>query len=584
MYDWDKLWFLVSKLKSFNVDDLEQDKVIEFFDKNISDNSNSYSDYINKIQNITRASKYSYREKVLNYVKVGLNGQTFMIDGNKLSTQSDGTNSHKYLQIFLNLLISLTRREYISPTVYIDEPETGLHPKRNEELINELYNVYNSFTKKIDEREIGRYKTPYPKILIATHSQNIVKYVIRLFGSNQQILHFSKTKSATTVRKLNTQYEDSRFLHIFSDNESRLLFSHFILFVEGATEVEVFGNLNLFKIFPKLRKIDVYQINEVTRKYITPKYSNALTPYLNIYDADMLFDYNFKNKKISFLSGKVNLLNIRNKYSKYFYGTKNYKKSEVIDSILRLEYNKIETTENKLRFTNLKVKKLINYLNQNIFQDEGFFFTSSTFEGVLINENSLTLFEEWLEFEVRGNLNIKNAENAEHIISAKRRELESGRNDICKIAKSLLSDCILKIKLELNQVSFIDRVKNEYIAYLKGEVYSIAEDPHDRVVVYRFLFDGKSDSLINRKPDSFNVLESGFKTEFKSLRETTFSPLSHLLGKTTGWTTRFLNYAIESLESQHNNEELKREFSVIFPELYGIIEVASSSIDSGTHS
>ncbi|EBU7006558.1 ATP-binding protein, partial [Salmonella enterica subsp. enterica serovar Kintambo] len=73
--------------------------------------------------------------KVLNYVKVGLDGQTFQIDGKKLEIQSDGTNSFKYIEIFLSLLISLTRRDYITPIVFIDEPEIGLHPKKSEQLI-----------------------------------------------------------------------------------------------------------------------------------------------------------------------------------------------------------------------------------------------------------------------------------------------------------------------------------------------------------------------------------------------------------------------------------------------------------------
>lgn len=167
LYDWEKLWFIISKLKTFNVDKLKHDEVISFFDSSISEDSKSYSDYINKISNVIDISKYSYREKVLNYIKVGLKGHTFMVSGEALSIQSDGTNSYKYIELLLVLLITLTRREYITPAIYIDEPETGLHPKRNEELIAKLFDVYVSFKKTKEEREIGRYRTPYPKILFS---------------------------------------------------------------------------------------------------------------------------------------------------------------------------------------------------------------------------------------------------------------------------------------------------------------------------------------------------------------------------------------------------------------------------------
>ncbi|EBG0232001.1 hypothetical protein FII50_14590, partial [Salmonella enterica subsp. enterica] len=191
LYDWDKLWVLISKLKSFNTEKISNEEIVAFFDSKIGENSKSYSDYINKIKEITKTSKYGYKEKVLNYVKVGLDGQTFQIDGKKLEIQSDGTNSFKYIEIFLSLLISLTRRDYITPIVFIDEPEIGLHPKKSEQLIENLYEIYMSFKKSKEGIEQNKYATPYPNIFMSTHSPNILKSVVKEFGINQQVLHFS---------------------------------------------------------------------------------------------------------------------------------------------------------------------------------------------------------------------------------------------------------------------------------------------------------------------------------------------------------------------------------------------------------
>ncbi|SUQ39308.1 retron Eco8 family effector endonuclease [Yersinia enterocolitica] len=107
LYDWDRLWILISRLKSFNTSQLSNEDVIDFFNEKISKNSDGYKNYVNTIQDITKTSKYSYREKILNYVKVGLKGHQFSIDGVELKKQSDGTNSLQYLETFFSLLISL---------------------------------------------------------------------------------------------------------------------------------------------------------------------------------------------------------------------------------------------------------------------------------------------------------------------------------------------------------------------------------------------------------------------------------------------------------------------------------------------
>ncbi|WP_115240302.1 AAA family ATPase [Yersinia enterocolitica] len=64
----------------------------------------------------------------------------------------------------------------MSPTVYVDEPEVGLHPKIAESLIQNLSNIIISYQKREDNKiEKGKYNTPCPRIFIATHSPHIVK-------------------------------------------------------------------------------------------------------------------------------------------------------------------------------------------------------------------------------------------------------------------------------------------------------------------------------------------------------------------------------------------------------------------------
>jgi len=429
LYDWNNLWFLISRLKSFNVNDLKQDKLIKFLDEQISEKSRSYRNNIEKIQKITKTSKYSYREKVLNYIKVGLKGHTFQIENQELEMQSDGTNSHKFIEIFLDLFISLSRTEYIEPIVYVDEPEIGLHPKRNEELIYHLYDIYKSFKKTKKEREKGKYKTPYPKIIFATHSPNIVKQVIKLFEQNQQILHFSKKKNENTlVQKMHSKY-NTKFLNIFSDNEARLFFSSFILFVEGETEVEIFSNRKLLDKFPKLKEIDVYKSSSnVLSGEINPSSRKTSIPYLFLFDIDKLYQFETKNnlKKMSFKNTNPHLYvlpkptqdkndKIINKtilyeMQKYKRGY-NKKYSSIGEAYVKLsEFNNDEKlfTFKFNSFTHKLEKNKLDVLqkNLNIYLDtKQVKYVKTTIEEVLISQESKELFYGWLKEKYKTDFN-----------------------------------------------------------------------------------------------------------------------------------------------------------------------------------
>jgi AAA15 family ATPase/GTPase len=428
LYDWNKLWLIVSKLKSFNITGIKQGDIIDFFDENISKDSHGYKEYISKIQDIVKTGKYNYREKVLNYVKAGLNGQTFLIDDKSLETQSDGTNSYRFIEIALELLISLSRREYINPTIYIDEPEVGLHPKRNEELINKLYDVYNSFQKTISEKEQGKYKTPYPQIIFATHSPNIVKEVIKLFDEKQQILHFSKKNNGNTiVKKMKSTYKDKRFLNIFSDNEARLFFSNFIFFVEGETEVEIFSNKRLSEKFLELKKIDVYKSSSnVLSGDINPSASNTSVPYLFLFDIDKFYTVENQSnlKKIKLKNSNSNLYilptstqdkdvkkKIAEELQKYNKGY-NKKYNSIGQSYKELQKFSNNTSSYNLFkfnvFTHRLEKEKLNHFQEsltNYLKTKQILYVKTTVEEVLINYNSKELFYKWLEHEYQVDIN-----------------------------------------------------------------------------------------------------------------------------------------------------------------------------------
>lgn len=525
LYDWDKIWMLVSRLKSFKVDKIKSEEIIEFIDDKISGNSHAYKDYVSKVQDITKASRYSYREKVLNYVRIGIKGQKFLIDGNELTTQSDGTNSYQYLEIFMNLLISLTRREYISPILYIDEPETGLHPKANESLIYNLYKVYSSFEKTGTEFEKGKYATPYPKMFFSTHSPNITKYIIKLFLEKQKILHFSKNeKGNTKVATMNSYHKDHRFLNIFSDNEARVYFSDYILFVEGETELEAFSNLKLTSKFPSLSKIEIYKgSSNVYLENINPNYSKASIPFIYLFDLDKAIQFELQNNEAKIILQKNgNLFSLKpeqlkkdiNFYQKGY--NEDYRlRAKKANDILEFEGAKVSFNSKSLAFegnTEIEITNLIEDIRKHL-SDKGMIFLNTTFEGCLINSSSLPIFLSWL-----------------------------------------------KQAYGINIVDILDRIKKcRYIT------------PSLIAVNLRLIFNGKSEVLAQYKTITKGKKKYSHAHRILMLTERHIIPMSYKTDKTSGWVTKFIDFSIDYIDKNKGESSFERSFNSYFPELYGII-------------
>lgn len=527
LYDWDKIWELISRLKSFKVNNFDKEEIIEFINEKISPTSDAYKDFITKVEGITKVSSYSYREKVLNYVKIGLNGQKFNVRGNDLTTQSDGTNSAEYLSIFLKLLIALTRREYISPIIFIDEPETGLHPKANEKLIYEIYQSCESFKKNSIEFEIGKYATPLPRIFIATHSSNIVKFIVKYFKNTHQLLHFRNSDSKTKVSTLTSTYRDNRFLNIFSDNEARMYFSDIILFVEGDTELEAFSNFSLARKFPHMNLIELYQASSnVYLENLNPARTKLPVPYFYLFDRDKVIQFEIKSRKCKIVlqgNGQLYSLKIASLDKELVYFKKGYsldfkKQVNLIEQIKSSEGVEIYFDNKSLDFDNRDrafVEDIYQKIDEHLIR-KNIIILNSTFEKCLINENSVYIFLKWLE-DING-------------------------CDGDEIVQYLNKSRRLDFKVLSAYLRLIFNGKSEI-----GASYKKIEK-----VNKEFLISRKILKVIERK-----IIEKSFFT-----------------GKTGGWVTSFLDFAITYIDKAaiKKNVSFESEFSSIFSEFYSMIE------------
>ncbi|MBN3174277.1 AAA family ATPase [Pectobacterium brasiliense] len=582
LYDWNSIWKMVSSINSFNFSEVKKEDLLAFLDEKISTKRGNYKKYIERVESAIHTKPYSYKDKVVNYLKIVLDGDIFTNKGEDLHVQSDGTNSHKYLEVILSLLISLTRTEFINPIIYIDEPEIGLHPKLSESFIENLSLTYKKYDKTSKEIETNKYSTPYPKLIFSTHSSSLLKLTLKSFLDNQQVLHFSKgSDGATKVSKLNSKYDDARFINMISDNEARLFFSEYILFVEGATEVELFRNYNLQKLFPVLKRLDVYDCDEVMLKNINPGYSNAAIPFLIVKDIDQIAVIDFSNSKFNFNAKGKEIINkaIKNNKLDYFSRRRNpfFDTAKFLSS---QDGRKVTFSNNGLRFKQFSIGRVISGVNFLSSRDN-VFYTSTTIEGSLINEFSLELFSLWIKDVIMNDYSINN-KNPSKMIDALLQ-----KHDINTQSKKLFSKIFSNSKtnhdLSLRHIRLLKIIKLRYVKEIIEEFKEKIPDVKDQLAVLRLAFSGKTETLvsiemhykIDEKPINQNILDC-----IKEMKSENFSFLVPYMGKTSGWVTSFIDFSLKYYASL-NKEEVGKNFRLAFPELSHIIDHASSSIEAG---
>lgn len=579
LYEWDKIWNLVSRLNTFNIKDLSNDDLLEYMNSKISTGSNSYKNYVESVEKIISTKKYSYREKVLSYIKIGLRGHEFIYNGEDLNKQSDGTNSHKFIEVLLNLLITLTRREYITPTIYIDEPEVGLHPKLSESLISNLNKIFKSFEKTKSGIETGKYKTPYPKVFMSTHSPNILKSVIKNFREKQQILHFSKkNEKSTTVSTLTSVFNDYKFLNLFSDNEARLFFSEYILFVEGLTEFEVFSNQKILDKFESFKLVDVYMSNGKKANEINPSYTNAAIPFKVVYDADVSIALNYKDKKITYKNGFYNLRKFCDTSSYQYY---NYSKNKDINvnSIIKNNDRIVDISNNYVEYKGFRNNSFIKMIN-NLSKSDGVKFMETTIEGALINKTSVRYFEFWLVDLLMNSFHFKYSKNISKQISFQSKLIRDKKKTNLDIFNSMYTQDTPNYTLSEIEDAEVKRIKRKAIYEIRKFIKSKNFTDNEKINLYRVIFDGKTDTLLSRN-NSFYPVYVGvdFKNSVKELRTRYLKNIDFLMSKTGGWVTSFLDFSIDKIEMTNQGEEFYETFSIVFSEISDIIVEASSSIE-----
>lgn len=581
LYDWSDVWEMVSKLKFLNTNNLSRDNLVDFIDNKVSNKSNSYKEYVNTIRNIAKTAPYDYRDLILNYIKVGLEGHSFNINGFDLTTQSDGTNSYQFLEIFLHLVIMLTRREFITPTIFVDEPEIGLHPKKGEELIENLHHRYRSLKNDEAFRVSGKYRNPFPVILLSTHSPNILKTVVRLFNhkNEHRVFHFIlDVKKVTSCSLMRSQFDDNRFLSVFNDNEARLFFSNFILFVEGETELELFGNLILKSLFPVMNKIDVYKTNEVMLKAIVPSRSNVSIPYLVLYDADKMIDINLNNGAITFTQKEVNLPEMLGQYKYGYWGSKNYDSKVRLSNILAIGGAPNFLNHHKTGFEKIDIEDMIFRINRLLLEKRRVKVSFTTTEGCLININSRNIFLRWLLEEFDKNVVVGTKGDPNKIIDKWRTTI--GKVDVVRAFKAIYTGHTTSIEISPVNQDYAIEIKRLLLKHVAKEFYKCKISRELSINILRLAFEGKTDTLCSKDNKNYSFISNTIKDLVTILDDYVLRNIPTAGKKTSGWVTNFINYAVSYWRTKSQNDnEVRLKFRRAFQEISAIIDDVSSSID-----
>lgn len=394
LQNWDIIWGMIAEITQTNLK-INHGEVISELDstyKNIY--GEMYIKTVKSIEEIFKSenidiNKYNYNERYKNILISRLAGNEFIKEGNKLKYYSDGLNSLNFLKLTLKLIFKLSENGLKEPIVIVDEIEIGLHPQYIIKLVKIITETINK----------------WGNVIISTHSPVLIAELIKC----TDLVHLYRVDMFKNISKIEKMQEivSNEDRDIFTINESYCYFANKLVFVEGASEMQLFSHKKIVKLYSFLDEIDIYcyDSNNTKLNFIYPDKTKFDLPYLVLVDMDKILSYK-KSKK--FIIKKESLVNplckekIKRKEKFLYYSEhkrKTYSLRNKIES--KLKECKFEFDKDKLGIYNKKYDELIKEiqrycLNYNVYP------VTTTLEGLLINNSNVNIFIKWIEKEIVG--------------------------------------------------------------------------------------------------------------------------------------------------------------------------------------
>ncbi|NIA61148.1 ATP-binding protein [Bacillus pacificus] len=162
LINWDDLWEIIGELSKVAVEGniSYKQELEDCFKSAFGERYSTILTYIrNELENNDIEIKgFNSNQQFANVYQLQLGGNSFKHKFENLEYFSDGINSYNYLKLLINLISKISDRKIKEPTIIIDEPEIGLHPRYLDEMIDVFYG-----------------KSKHIKILLSTHSSRIIK-------------------------------------------------------------------------------------------------------------------------------------------------------------------------------------------------------------------------------------------------------------------------------------------------------------------------------------------------------------------------------------------------------------------------
>ncbi|WDF51897.1 retron Eco8 family effector endonuclease [Paenibacillus sp. KACC 21273] len=483
--DWNNLWEIIGDMSKFKADDtinFENEILITlqkiYGDKFVRD----FKDLKNIFfENEINFQDFNPKQQFSHIYQLQMGGKLFKYKEKSLSYFSDGMSSYNYLKILMTIIGKMAKAKLKEPCIIIDEPEIGLHPN----YIDDLVDCFIENSKAV-------------RIIISSHSSRIVKNI--LSKSNNTMYHISLKKKYTIIKKMN-EFVDKRERNIISEKEASFYFSKGILFVEGATELELFKNPYLIDLFPILKKFEIYSYDSdnVKLKLTNPSEKNTSIPYLLLLDMDKIMSFNTGEQMFYVRGDNYNpLLNNKIKEKENFlYGKKRFESLNLRKRIkgisTKVKFNpNIQWGYIKDDYYQLLISLIQKFcLNYNVFP------VTTTIEGSIVTLENSMLFQDWILSQTsRDDLNkVYNSDNALYITQMSR-ILVSGKYDTLnfpdndKIQRNNFSEDVKEVYsiIENNKKKKTDGWVTDYLEYFFENIINNKKSEIDKISIFKFYF------------------------------------------------------------------------------------------------
>ncbi|PFC48144.1 hypothetical protein CN300_04420 [Bacillus thuringiensis] len=460
LINWSDIWEIIGELSKIGIaENINYKEELEICFKNAF--GDRYSTILNYIQDELKKNDldikaFNSNQQFANIYQLQLGGNSFNHKYEELEYFSDGINSYNYLTLLINLISKISDRKIKEPTIIIDEPEIGLHPRYLDEMVEVFLN-----------------KSNHIKILLSTHSSRIIKNLISS-SSEVNLYHISMDNKYSKIKKMKG-FTDKRERNVVTEQEASYYFAKKIVFVEGVTELELFSNKNLHNLFPFLKEVDFYSFdgNSVKIQAVHPYEKNISIPYLTLVDLDKILVYDKNNFKFKIKKGDRFINPLKDKGTEkreiLYYGSKRNKTYGTRKRILGLvsKTNFYFDPNWGYIYGNPMYLNLLKSLIREFCLEYNIFPVLTTIEGVLINVNNHKVVYDWL-IKFKGSKNesdikkIYKFENSNLYKTTALRLIHGGKFDSVQTVKELIgsngkniSDSEIKGIFEL-----IDKVNN----------------------------------------------------------------------------------------------------------------------------